>query len=218
MVRAILEGRKTVTRRVVKPQPLPGVGMVNAAYCGRPALWLPEGPVSKYHGKSPEWTCPYGRAGDRLWVKETFWAWGEWTVRYDEAKGRKVWAFVDRTLETGRSYGYDADSVVSEPTKREAGRLRWWRRPALFMPRRASRITLERIGTSAEPLHTLAPEGVVAEGILGDTASQEGRDRLRASWRELWMSINGTESWDSNPWVWVVEFRRIEGGGHADRA
>ncbi|WP_213947960.1 hypothetical protein [Luteibacter sp. dw_328] len=217
MVRAILEGRKTVTRRIVKTQPPEGTTHYTPNWVHN----FVHGYFVPMKGSSTNdlerWgdgaiLCPYGDAGDILWVKETFFAWGEWTVSFDQSKGRDVWSFVDRTVETGRKYGYAADGAADYTRPREAGRLLWWKRPTLFMPRSACRITLERAATSVGRAQGLSPEDAPAEGVPGDAPSQEGRDQLRDAWRKLWTRINGEQSWTSNPWVWVVAFRRTSGG------
>ena len=159
-VRAILEGRKTQTRRVIKPQPRNG----------------------------KDWRCPYGQSGGRLWVRETWQAQsitGEWwhKVKKDE-RPLHNWSVVDRATLPA--------SLNEMPPK--------WISP-LFMPRWASRITLEVTGVRVERVQDISEDDAIAEGT-GSTSV----------YRLLWDSINAKRgySWDSNPWVWAVGFKIIK--------
>lgn len=195
MVRAILEGRKTQTRRVVKPQPPARNDMINAAYCGHPNLWLPNGSICADTPR--EWRCPYGQPGDQLWVRET-------------------WALHDQGFDTAEESTfpiYRADKRRPEPK-------RW--RPSIHMPRWASRITLEVTSVRVERLQAISTTDAEAEGLVRfpfeDSFAWAWRDGDRSghasptgAFRNLWCSIKGAGSWDDNPWVWVVEFKRIGG-------
>lgn len=225
MVRALLAGTKTQTRRVVKSQPIPdsrfaggwkvvGKGGEESATCS---------PLVAHHS-------PYGQPGDRLAVRETFFAWGRWETRYSAKKGRDEWHFVDMTLECGRSYAYDTDEDTPMiVTRRSTVVPLWWRRPAIFMPRAASRITLEITSVRVERLWTTweSDADCIAEGIEEMPPHPCGTRRWRNylpghpqgwspnlatpgnSFATLWRSINGDASWDANPWVWVIEFKRL---------
>lgn len=240
MVRAILEGRKTVTRRVVKPyRKHPIVNLADAeptlGYSGRhndPASWgyefLDDGapaPLSAW----PE-LCPYGQPGDQMGVKETFFAWGRWETRFSTKKGRDEWHFIDMTLECGKDYLYAADGVSDTQAfvkRRSSVTPIYWKRPAIFMPRAVSRITPEVTGVRVDRLQDITPDQAISEGIEGtrpsDLCTTTWRDYSMSerdpfewfgnpvdSFRSLWESINGAGSWDANPWVWVVEFKRIQ--------
>jgi len=170
MVRAILDGRKTMTRRRIgKP--------VCKLYEGWPQYWA--GPCDCQPIR-----CPYGQPGDRLWVRET------WAENID---GDVV---------------YRADNGVAESMMD-----RW--RPSIYMPRRASRITLEVTGVRVERLNEISADDAVAEGVVDD-----GRPGMiypngappivNAFWR-LWNGLNEKRGYGlvNNPWVWVVEFRRV---------
>jgi hypothetical protein len=215
MVRALLDSRKTQTRRVVNPQPIEQSGWVGGAYWERK-------PARRIHS-AEQWCIrdmlqfsPYGQPGDRLWVRETFVAFGRWETRFNEKKGRDEWYFIDMTLETGRQYRYNgalpnALRGSSTPT--------WWKRPSILMPRAASRITLDVTGVRVERLQDITDADAMAEGIQptnGDGEwAVEGLDHLAHSptdsYRELWDDLNAARGygWDANPWVWVVEFKRI---------
>lgn len=173
MVRAILEGRKTQTRRIIKPQPIPYSGAGDSKRKGHP--WMPIGGVFKQ-----SWRCPYGKPGDRLWVRET-------------------WAYE----------GTDGSSVL--PIQYRADRSDWlecskWK-PSIYMHRAASRIDLEITGIRAEQIQEITEDDAKAEGVE-PYAPDDGR--YGAGYKSLWDSINGVGSWDVNPWVWVVEFRRVK--------
>lgn len=202
MVRAILEGTKTQTRRVVKPQP---------EWDGKWFKWDGHRPGSPYGACSGNtlnasmmmgWSCPYGQPGDRLWVRET-WAHGIHAMAaVRDQDGPFVYAATDRD-----------DQRLGD---------RW--RPSIHMPRCASRITLELTGVRVERLWEVSETDAVAEGVASITVSDGGASRwvnysrldskgsafgdARSSYRSLWEEINGQGSWDANPWVWVVEFER----------
>ena len=203
MVRAILDGRKTQTRRVLKPQP------THFNPVGVPRRVVPTG------GPSDVIRCPYGQPGDRLAVRETFYAWGRWETRYSAKKGRDEWHFVDMTMEAGHQYAYPANGHRIAPYRRTAGVTpTWWKRPAIFMPREASRITLEVTSVRVERLQDISEADALAEGVTDDgslVTDLAGNDRggAFAAFATLWEVINGADSWDDNPWVWAIEFRRL---------
>jgi hypothetical protein len=185
MVEALLAGTKTQTRRAVRPQPGEGIAPRN----------------------------PFGQPGDRLWVRERFVAFGHWQTRHNAAKAREEWFFTDLTRQTGRQWRYgDADPQAA----RVAGAAPTWHpRPALFMPRAASRILLEIVEVRSERLRAIGRADAMAEGIrrVGDAWALAGteettRDPVLA-YRAVWDSINGAGSWEADPLVWVVGFRRL---------
>jgi hypothetical protein len=246
MVRAILSGAKTQTRRTMKFQPLEIEGskttweMLKSGAIGCPLERAPEGsrpfrtflfdrrpngmihfahcnygrkpkgklPKSYLQSNDPErWSegevariCPYGKSGDRLWVRETFCGcnWKEVGKRYAVMKdGEQVY-------ENGQRY---AKSTTYAPGAFD--NLKW--KPSIFMPRWASRITLEIVNVRVERLQDISDEDCFAEGLT-DPDGKIGWAPSTAPTRfgELWDSINGEKHpWKSNPWVWVVEFKRI---------
>ncbi|HFN3777128.1 TPA: hypothetical protein ACHFPT_001221 [Enterobacter hormaechei] len=197
MVRAILDGRKTQTRRVMKPQPDP---------CPAPrgGHWWPSNAFKTMlhveeemqNGKGG-WgglvgdACPFGDVGDRIWVRET------WAEAGASAPDLKL---------------YRANYPAHVPTHYEnvppAEDVRWT--PSIHMPRWASRILLEITDVRVELLNDISEEDARSEGISGSST----RD-LKEAYAALWLSIYGSDSWRANPWVWVIEFKRIEGDGHA---
>lgn len=186
MVRAILAGRKTVTRRIVKPQPSEIDGVLQAGNAALLAAIFGRTPTSDdVEAMKPR--CPYGAPGDRLWVKETF------------ARGR---AYVI----------YRADCVDDRPSANtddwnEVDPDRW--RAAIHLPRVYSRITLEVVSVRAERVQDITEADCAAEGIETHFQGQP-ISGLRHEFAALWDSINGEGSWASNPWVWRIEFRRIK--------
>ena len=172
MVRAILEGRKTQTRRVVKFDPCPSSYAMVSHYDGLGNVVLTDGSYLR---------CPYGQPGDRLWVRET-WA-------------HRRWMLGDASPDPTTVYRADSDDL--------RGCDRW--RPSIHMPRWASRITLEVVSVRVERLQDISEEDAMAEGVA---LAENYRGRL-AHFAGLWEQINDLGSWNANPWVWVVEFRKL---------
>ena len=188
MVRAILSGSKSQTRRVVKPQPPANAHQVETWHHPdtkpRFFTWTTAGEISDQWEPLP---CPYGQPGEKLWVRET------WMDLLGTGIERK-------TGDHGR-YAYAADTPPGSygDDQRKAYGLKW--RPSIHMPRAASRITLEVTDVRVERLRDVSESDARAEGV-----------QSVAEFKELWASINGPSSWDANPWVWVVEVKRVEGG------
>jgi len=220
MVRATLSAidTKTQTRRVVKPVGDDG-GFVLQDYGD--GLWpyrSDDGESTMKNGMEIPHACPYGQPGDRLWVREAY--------RFD----RDFDGIKPSVVGPGQPVWHEAqDDVPCHPTV--FGKLR----PGMFMPRWASRITLEITGVRVERLQDISEEDAIAEGIEKAYVDAAGRQRWRMydhqdgvpgedvatyagpshtskpieSFKSLWLSINGPGSWDANPWVWAVEFRRL---------
>ncbi|MFZ6774705.1 hypothetical protein ACO0LB_18545 [Undibacterium sp. SXout7W] len=226
MVRAVLDGSKTHTRRAMKPQLLYG------DVCGLfPSWYLPtaQGSGILYpNGKDTILAmCHHGRPGDHLWVRETFYAYGRWVTRYSEKKKRDEWHFIDMTVECDRAYQYAADNPdVPLATDRGGALPGWYKRHAIFMPRAVSRIQLEIIGIRVERLQDISEADSVAEGIrissdcrrseacygIYECNLSDGKTHFNDSayelFKKVWNSTGG--DWDANPWVWVVEFKRVK--------
>jgi hypothetical protein len=210
MVRAILSGQKTVTRRPIKGNQIPS----------RSKSDFPEHQWMAVVQDHPRWGfaafgateeecaaelamyggCPYGRQGDRLWVRE---AW---------AADAQVDEISPRDLSQGEPIFYPADGSVRQTgcsmTTQGRGR------PSIHMPRWASRILLEITAVRVERLQDISRADIRAEGLqcppelASDDVSPNYRDWYPAAWKELWNSTGG--DWDANPWVWVVEFKRVQ--------
>jgi hypothetical protein len=216
MVRAILEGRKTQTRRVVKNQPPLDCGFVETAFYHPTVLDChgDEAPGEEIFGAYSEdgsWgmKCPYGAPGDHLWVRETFqgpmWEEGTWDP--------------DTDYHSPKYCEYRADGgPTPEYVDFEDNLHQGWK-PSIFMPRWASRITLEITGVRVERLDDIGEADARVEGVTiedrhmnGYCAGQTRPPSIRA-FRELWDSINGDGAWEANPFVWVVEFKVIKATG-----
>lgn len=194
MVRALLDGSKTQTRRVIKVQNTMGRDSILAPHKGKKYAavhLLPE------HSAQATTCCPYGNPGDRLWVRETF----QPTFAPDVERDDTDW-------ETGKGYQLrysatdervdwmDGDDNITRRCK-----------PAIHMPRWASRITLEITGVRVERLQDISRGDAMNEGCPFPNMAQG--DDPRKWYADLWESINGPDSWDLNPWVWVVEFKVV---------
>jgi hypothetical protein len=193
-VRAILEGRKTITRRVVKPQPS------NASHIAHISLMPPKPDgtfeelwwdrIGSADGRVP--ACPFGVPGNRLWVRET-WAWlGEEEVIY---RAEPAFEALVEKWKTDPNYP----------------QVKW--SPAISMPRAASRITLEITKIRVERVQDISEEDCEAEGI--DDAylvKNHVAPPRRHSFKYLWDDLNADRGfgWNANPFVWVINFRRID--------
>lgn len=200
MVRAILDGRKSQTRRVVKPQPPQGASLVEFG---------PHDHISEFHRNKLHWfvaeaddlwpceredciCCPYGQPGDRLWVREAF------AYRYFTSDD----PITEKSLVAYRADGESQEGVIEFT-------------PAIYMPRWVSRITLEITNIRVERVQDISEGDAIAEGIQRSNSSTFNlMGPNRALFSELWDSINDKPgkkcSWEDNPWVWVIEFKKIK--------
>ncbi len=205
MVRAILDGSKTQTRRVVK---------------GAALEWLADGMFTPEFVADPgNHLCPHGLPGDRLWVRETFVL--ESCVEHDQlppfSDGRPIKRRPDEDFEGIAPLWIQPHYRATDPVPElayedvEEPTCRW--KPSIFMPRWASRIALEVTGVRIERLNDISDEDAAAEGWPGFT-DDNSMDSM-AWYSTLWESINGADSWVANPWVWVIEFKRASATEHA---
>ncbi|MEO0002446.1 MAG: hypothetical protein RLZZ22_138 [Pseudomonadota bacterium] len=184
MVRAILAGTKTQTRRI-------------AAGCDDLVEILLQFPKQN--------SSPFGQPGDQLWVRERFCPIFPQDPHYNSGKP------IEYDYAATYKHGYRLGDLIGEKKK--------WS-PSIHMPRAASRITLEITSVRIEPLQGISIEDAKAEGVwthesvVSDCMSHFGIDALavnpRLAFQMLWDQINGPSSWDANPWVWVVEFKRMK--------
>lgn len=193
MVRALLAGTKLQTRRILKPQPRRVDGGVPF---GDGPAWAHAEPGTAMM------RCPYGQRGDRLWVREAFSG-----PHYREDFPPALWSPSDAFW-----YWADGNPSVGDWTKP---------RPSIHMPRFASRITLEITSVRVERLQDISEADAIAEGCTrnhngyywGGPHAVSGLKQMAtaiSAYRDLWESINGPGSWKANPWVWVVEFERVQ--------
>ncbi|ELX8365372.1 hypothetical protein N8Q21_20350 [Enterobacter hormaechei subsp. xiangfangensis] len=187
MVRAILDGRKTQTRRIMKNQPagdFPQTPALIRNVVGAGFQWY------GHYGESGIFNCPFGAVGDRIWVRET------WAEAGASAPDLKL---------------YRANYPEHVPTHYEnvppADEIRWT--PSIHMPRWASRLTLEITCVRVERLRDLSEDDAKSEGITPPSGGVLPGWEYRINFRDLWMSIYGADNWEANPWVWVIEFKVV---------
>lgn len=212
MVRAIIEGRKTMTRRLVKPQPVgKSPAKVNDGFSfGRP------------YGFPDEFVkCPYGKPGDRLWVKES---WRPKCMNCEDDDVRGGWYGVMPEYQADGAQGKwaDVDSEWWEKAYAEGDYGRKWRN-SRFMPRWASRILLEIVSVRVERVQDISRGDAGLEGMcfLSDINWNKVHNGLNViqkhHWPEenfarYWDTIHAKKpesQWDANPWVWVIEFKVV---------
>lgn len=230
MVRAILNRRKTQTRRVIKPQiePLGDNGWQWNGHtprnkkkhgaCATNGVGEDYDEIKRFFSIFMAKSCPYGVPGHRLWIKETHYLYGIWVENGKTKTGRQKWEF--KRLKDECRYFDNPPTTVYSFSKAEG----WYKRPSIFMKRQDSRITLEIINVRAERVQDISEEDALWEGTPGAWVENgDGDTEARYSgyhentnqchtffFEKLWDSINGTETWKKNPWVWVIDFEEIK--------
>jgi len=193
MVRVILDGKKTQTRRIIKrPKDIPSEYEINTSVLDDKATAWWENPKYKSVGYSQK--CPYGVIGDRLWVRETW--------QKGQSNGKDLVLF------------YKADNDPRD--------INFTWKPSIYMPRWASRINLEITNIRVERVQNIIDNDALAEGVNQNMlasfgfASAESKEKFNftqaiKTYKLLWNSINAKRGfgWDANPWVWVIEFKRV---------
>lgn len=227
MVRAILDGRKTQTRRSIKWKQTRFTEIGEREDCSKwPWSEDAEHACDFWH------PCPFGAVGDRIWVRET-WAilgnedgccidWEEKLCKADERSAARIYrASCEQRPGNYGLWSIPDDADWKPHTKDYQYEGAW--RPSIHMPRWASRILLEITDVRVERLNAISEEDATAEGVppagsllpdypgtfltpKGDFAT------AKVAFQRLWESIYGEESWKANSWVWVISFKRIEGG------
>lgn len=227
MVRAILDGRKTQTRRPIKWKQT-RFTEIGEREDGSKWPWSEDAE----HACDFWHPCPFGAVGDRIWVRETWGvvshAFSDDGLMIDWVPDRPATAIHAMPFGNGYYSGYaiyaaDGDFTWGDDDGYEDGRSCW--KPSIHMPRAASRILLEITDVRVERLNAISEEDAEAEGIdmeaLYDSQdcydcianhNMTGRPTVTGAFKYLWESIYGEEGWKSNPWVWVIEFKRVEGG------
>ncbi len=179
MVQAIIEGRKTQTRRALKYY------VSDQHPLRQTAKWMKDNS-----------TCPYGNINDVLWVRECYCIWDDGTFKY-------------KTQSTCDTYGWK-DTMIDKGIK--------WK-PSIHMPKSACRLFLKIKDVRVERLQDISKADAWAEGVKEIEKNEAYFDYMneagsyataKGSFFSLWKSINGEDSFDANPWVWVIEFERVE--------
>lgn len=210
MVRALLDGRKTQTRRVLKSQPPEGCGLIEVGtfapiVIDRKGEQQPGPDTFGAFSEDGEWglKCPYGQPGDRLWVREAFQG---PLVDGEEMEKDPSYFKNMSSYKNPKHCAYRASGNSCEYVDPDGELIQRWR-PSIYMPRWASRITLEIVSVRVERLQDISNEDAVSEGV---GTPLDMRYAALDGFKPLWESINGTGAWAENPWVWVVEFKRVE--------
>lgn len=183
MVEAILDGRKTQTRRIFKVNKTPITHQQETVF------WDVEMGEAVYNsmGGQSWWNCPYGNIGDILWVRET-WQETTWLHPSNEEYG-----YIYKASENGREWAANDES--------------WTWKPSLFMPKSACRLFLEITDIRIERLQEISANDIKSEGV---SYTIDYYPNLLDLWENLWIKINGQKSWDENPFVWVVNFKVVD--------
>jgi len=213
MVRAVLDDSKTHTRQIMKPQPTySGYSEVEAVLHLNNMLQM--GSIR----------CPYGQTGDQLWVRESWriGAWceddGELAIDYLASDPEKTpWIEVPESAAFEKYWIQSSDDCIEAGVATDCNGDYHWepgqspcrKRPSIHMPRWASRITLEIVSVRIERLQDISEADAIAEGAPWSACGSPQEGSHKAGYAALWESINGAGSWDANPLVWVVEFKKV---------
>ncbi|MGS7411027.1 hypothetical protein [Klebsiella pneumoniae] len=224
MVRALLDGRKTQTRRPIKWKQT-RFTEIGEREDGSKWPWSEDAE----HACDFWHPCPFGAVGDRIWVRETWGvvshAFSDDGLMIDWVPDRPATAIHEMPFGNGYYSGYaiyaaDGDFTWGDDDGYEDGRSCW--KPSIHMPRAASRILLEITDVRVERLNAISEEDARAEGIIDGGCLNCGEPEpcgcanpepdATDAFAYLWQSIYGQDNWNANPWVWVIEFKRVEGG------
>ncbi|HGF5556451.1 hypothetical protein [Klebsiella pneumoniae] len=237
MVRAILDGRKTQTRRIMKVQPESNqLGLLlitdSTKHSDIGKYHWAESNATGNHVRSKLFSSPFGAVGERIWVRET-WAtlgnedgcyvdWEDNLCKGDERSAARIYrASCEQRPGDYGLWSIPDDAYWKPHTKEHKFEGAW--RPSIHMPRWASRILLEITDVRVERLNAISEEDATAEGVppagsllpdyLGTFLTPKGDfATAKVAFQRLWESIYGEESWKANGWVWVISFKRVEGG------
>lgn len=211
LVCATLEDRKTQTRRLngldeVNKFP-DKMELVDHLCDGDRWCFREKDTGTERYPRSGIIKCPYGKPGDRLWVRETHYRYGVWCENGFTRTGKRRWKFKAYTQEV-RYFDNPPDKVLTV----KGDKVGWYKIPSIHMPRWVSRINLEITDSRVERVQDLSWDDAIAEGVslAGDLFPRMNvGSKSQAAFRRLWDSINGKRGypWKDNPWVWVVEFK-----------
>ncbi|HDK6402128.1 TPA: hypothetical protein M4198_002794 [Klebsiella variicola] len=199
MVRAILDGRKTQTRRPIKWKQT-RFTEIGEREDGNKWPWSEDAE----HAFDFWHPCPFGSVGDRIWVRETF------QGPLFDFDLMDSYCKDSTPFEKSEFCVYKADGVPAPEFYDADDELHCCWRPSIHMPRWASRILLEITGVRVERLKSISDRDALREGC--STADMKSGDCVADVFARLWASIYGSDSWNANPWVWVIEFKRVKGG------
>ena len=213
-VEAILNDLKTQTRRPINPQP------IFQMTCAPSGLFVWKG--EKYSGRMKNRArdksagfadcCRYGKIGDELYVKETFYAYGKWERTSAKTKklGNDKWKFIDLTGKMSVKYFYENDppKLVQKGISEKVG---YYKRPAVFMPFRASRVGIKITNLRAEQIQNIFTEDIIAEGLSTNLREHDAECHLREKFSNVWDEINKDRGFgfDSKCWVWAITFEKF---------
>lgn len=188
MVKAILEGRKTQTRRIITDKQV--LATIEVIKNGIENL------------------CKY-KTGNTLWVREEHYRYGFWKKNGLTKKGNQKWVFFAAS-EDVKYFDNPPDVYRISRDKFNPELRQWYKRLARFMPKSACRIKLEITNIRVERLQDISESDAKAEGVETLGLYPGYNVSNRGKYEGLWNLINGNDSWDLNPWVWVIEFKRIK--------
>jgi len=225
MVRAVLDGRKTQTRRIMKNQPVPSKTREGDYWfrCDKARSMIHVSDLKP--GASPNlpdaheyfsMCCPFGAVGDRLWVREAWQCTSFETNEYGHVEGVDYMREIPKQKPQSPAWGLSYEANGFDTGDAEERGFPW--RPSIHMPRWASRITLEITGVRVERLWDISEDDAKAEGCTfealrfkpGTREVEEMGHTAVYQFGGLWQSLYGDDSWQANPWVWVIEFKRVE--------
>lgn len=205
MVRALLDGRKTQTRRIMKVQPESNqLGLLlitdSTKHSDIGKYHWAESNATGNHVRSKLFLCPFGAVGDRIWVREGFFP--APLEMQSEPPRKTMWNIAYRD-------GMQMEKLAPAEYNPTIYNYERWT-PSIHMPRWASRILLEITDVRVERLKSISDRDALREGC--SAADMKSGDCVADVFARLWASIYGSDSWNANPWVWVIEFTRVEGG------
>jgi hypothetical protein len=218
MVKALLEGRKTMTRRILKEENLSGF---EYAFSENEIYYFREN-KNGTDVSQIAFTCPYGEVGDVLWVREEHYAFGIWKPDGLTKTGKQKWKF----KRTGRVYyndtypenfNYYKSLAAHTSLSKKPDHASFYKRLGRFMPKKYCRIFLKIKSIRAERLHKISETDAKAEGVTDfinmdsdlNGFAKTKNPNYRTGFARIWFQLNGRESWKANPFVWVIEFEQI---------
>jgi len=218
-IQATIEGRKSMTRRVIKPQPPDDCGHIRVELfhptkVNRKGEEYPGDEIFGAYSDDGEWgcKCPYGQAGDFFYLKEAHYRFGYWVALEEFTKtGLRKMCFITNSRDTAFRYINNPPGNIKH---RRYGGIGWYKRSPLFMPKKYARHWYEITGIRAERLQDISIKDCLAEGVEYMPNGKPREQLLSAShivFADYWDSINAARgySWESNPWVWPISYKAV---------